>query len=117
MQARVWYACTVCSYKNVQKDRVIIIILSLAIQILTCYISVDISSYPNLLSSIILQVYKIKIVNISAPETFSGQENEVSKNKEFIPEEDHVEGPKFPAERDMRSLDKVTYLVRYAKFE
>ena len=30
VQARVWYACTVCSYKNVQKDRVIIIIFLLA---------------------------------------------------------------------------------------
>ena len=36
VQASVWCARTVCSYKNVQKDRVIIIILSLAFFKGTC---------------------------------------------------------------------------------
>ena len=36
------------------------------------------------------------------------QTEEGRKHKERIPEEDHVEGLKFLAERDMRSLHKVT---------
>ena len=37
--------------------------------------------------------------------------DEGRRHKELIPEEDHVEGLKFLAERDMRSLHKVTNCV------
>ena len=49
--------------------------------------------------------------------SFSGSESENYQpdegrwHKELIPEEDHVEGLKFLAERDMRSLHKVTNCV------
>ena len=40
------------------------------------------------------------------------QQKEEKKNDEGIAEEDHVEGLKFLAERDMRSLHKVLCFVR-----